>query len=151
MKKVTAICPQCEKDFQYYPSAYPDKPKMYCSKQCWSDAAWLHKECAWCGAAFTCRRSDETGCCSKTCARRLLNQDKHIIFNCDQCGKEVTRKLSNYAEKGQTTHFCSRACFTLWQKDHTPDHITARRDSRVKERKKPGLVKARKAKQWSKR
>lgn len=130
MKKVTAICPQCGKDFQYFPSSNRNKPKEHCSRKCQSDAAWLHKECAWCKRPFVCRRSDPTECCSKTCARRLLNKDKHVTFNCDQCGEKVTRKLSDYTSKGQTTHFCSRRCFGLWQSDHTPDHIATRRNCR---------------------
>ncbi len=131
MKKVTAICPQCGKDFQFYPSAYPDKPKMYCSRKCQSEAAWLHKECAWCGAPFTCRRSDPTECCSKTCGRRRAMQGRKITLNCDQCGEPITRKLSDFYGKGQTTHFCSLRCFGDWQKEHPPEHITARRECRI--------------------
>ncbi len=131
MKKVTAICPQCGKDFQFYPSAYPDKPKTFCSKKCWSDAAWLHKICAWCGVAFACRRSDPNDCCSKTCGRRRAMQGRKITLNCDQCSAPITRKLSSHFGKGQTTHFCSRRCFGDWLKTHAHESITARKKTRV--------------------
>lgn len=130
MKKVTASCPQCGKEFQYYPSATHGKPQVHCSQKCQSASTWLHKECAWCGKPYTCRRSEPTDCCSKTCARRLAMQGRKITLNCNQCGAPITRKLSDFYGKGQTAHYCSLRCYGDWQKEHTPEHITARRDCR---------------------
>lgn len=126
MKKVTAICPICGESFSYFPSSYPDKPKVHCSKKCFHAASWITKDCPMCGKSFTRRRSDPTDCCSKTCGRRLLNLDKHITFNCDQCGKELTKKMSDYRPDAPN-HFCSLRCFGDWQKVNIPAHITARR------------------------
>ena len=130
MKKTTAICPQCGASFTYFPSTYPDKPKMHCSKKCFHDSVWVTKDCPTCGKLFTRRRSDEPVCCSKTCGRRLANLEKHITFNCDQCRKEITKKMSDYRPDAPN-HFCSLRCFGDWQKVNTPAHITARRESRI--------------------
>jgi 5-methylcytosine-specific restriction endonuclease McrA len=127
MQKTAAVCPQCGKEFWYYPSAYRNKPKTHCSKQCWSAAAWLHKVCSICGKEFTCRQCEPTEHCSRACARRARAENRRVSFACAQCGQQVTRGLSNYQGKGQSVHVCSTACWGAWLKQHPQQHITARR------------------------
>ncbi len=69
---------------------------------------------------------------------------------------DVSAKISGGGKKGQAVsvrHGIARA-LVLWNEDlkktlKTQGYLT--RDARIKERKKPGLKKARRAPQWSKR
>lgn len=113
MKKTTSFCPQCGNSFTFFPSAYHGKTKIHCSRKCASDAAWLNLECPNCAKAFRCRRSDPITCCSKSCARQIINRGKQTTFHCDNCGSKVTRKNSNYSQAAYH-HFCSHPCWTEW-------------------------------------
>jgi G:T-mismatch repair DNA endonuclease (very short patch repair protein) len=41
---------------------------------------------------------------------RIYNPEKHVIFNCDNCGKETDQILSQYMQS--TMHYCSANCRT---------------------------------------
>lgn len=83
---------------------------------------------------------------AEDCFRVTASKDKY----------SVSAKIRGGGKKGQAEalrHGIARALVTLDEQSKTPlrDNGFLTRDPRVKERKKPGLKKARRAPQWQKR
>lgn len=63
----TLKCKVCENDFIDYENR-TDKPKKYCSKECWNKRGLVEKKCKECDNTFSSFKSTDRKYCSKECS-----------------------------------------------------------------------------------
>lgn len=141
-KRISVVCPYCQKEFQVPPSRTGRSQNIYCSRQC-ADA---HKTvlqvgrgkkritliCQQCGKSYEIipSWSNTSKYCSRECqdahrrtvrgAQHPLKKNPHIHV-CEFCGGEYETKPA----RANKTRFCSRQCQGSWhvQNSQTTSNI----------------------------
>lgn len=112
MTLTTDTCPQCGKEFNYYPSSYGHGRKLYCSRACRSAATRITTTCPQCGKEFWYHQSWPRKYCSRTCsaavnAKTNLGIQELPPQTCEVCNTEIT------GARWAGQRFCSRKCFGI--------------------------------------
>lgn len=121
-KKRTAVCPECGKNFSYYPSAYDNGIKSHCSRECQKRSARTETTCTECGKVFWYHKSWPRKFCSRKCAaaqNAIANLGNYaqgegvVSVICDNCGTVFGKRSDQHRKT--TRHFCCQKCFGEWQ------------------------------------
>lgn len=70
--------------------------------------------CEFCKKEFITRKDQPGKFCSRECSAK--SRRNRIFINCDQCGKQVERAISQLARSKNGFYFCSRKCKDKAQK-----------------------------------
>lgn len=111
-------CEYCGKECEELISHYNTKKTHCCSRECshkLQSVDSIEVKCENCNQIFNVKpyvyklNKSKQFCCSKNCRTEYLKKRKRVVFNCDYCGKENSKILSNY-NKSKNNHFCDLTC-----------------------------------------